>query len=79
MKLHQQVDELKNLVADIDEEITLFRCSILRKCQSPYGDGTYSTMVNADTDVLPRLERLRDSIVRFECRTGVELPPRLQD
>ena len=79
MKIHEQVEEMRSLLADIVEELTLFRCSVIRKCAARYPDGSTSTMVNADTDVLPRLEQLRQSVWDFQCRTGIVLPSTLED
>lgn len=39
------------------------RATILRKMASPYGDGSRSNMVNAETDVLPRLNDILDTLV----------------
>lgn len=79
MKIHEQNDELKNCLADVVEAITLMRCAVIRKCSMPYGDGSRSNMVNADTDVLPKLERMRNDIWDMTHRTGIVLPSTVED
>jgi hypothetical protein len=56
MKLHEQRNEYLNALRAVYDEVHAARCSILRKIASPYGDGSRSNMINAETDILPRLE-----------------------
>ena len=55
MRLHQQRDLLQNHCVAAISELRDLQRRLHRKTTSPYGDGTYSNMVNVDTDVLPAL------------------------
>jgi hypothetical protein len=59
MRLHEQRDELQQVVNEIHDSIELLMASINRKIASPYGDGSRSDLVNALTDVLPRLREMQ--------------------
>ena len=61
MKLHEQRDTLSMTLTEIRSEIRAMICSVDRKIRDPYGDGSRSNQVNAETDVLPRLYEM--------CRT----------
>jgi len=61
MKLHTQRDTLSATLTEIRSELRAMICSVDRKIRAPYGDGTRSNSVNAETDVLPRLYEM--------CRT----------
>jgi len=58
MKLHEQRDHYVSALRAVYDDVHAARCSILRKIASPYGDGSRSNMVNAETDILPRLEEI---------------------
>jgi hypothetical protein len=62
MKLHQQRDRLIDGIVDASTDLKYMRSAILRKIAAPYGDGSKSNMVNAETDVLPRLNDILDTL-----------------
>jgi hypothetical protein len=62
MKLHEQRDHYVETLREVYDAVHAARCSILRKIASPYGDGSRSNMVNATTDILPRLEEILSSL-----------------
>jgi hypothetical protein len=66
MRLNEQRDTLVEAVEDAACDLIGLRSAILRKMAAPYGDGSRSNMVNAETDVLPRvvaiLDRLQDAM-----------------
>jgi hypothetical protein len=64
MRLNEQRDTLVEAVEDAGCELLGLRASILRKMAAPYGDGSRSNMVNAETDVLPRLTAILDRLQR---------------
>jgi len=43
-------------------DLKYLRSAILRKMAAPYGDGSRSNMVNAETDVLPRLADIIETL-----------------
>jgi len=55
MKLHEQRERLIDGIIGASTDLKYLRSAILRKMAAPYGDGSRSNMVNAETDVLPRL------------------------
>lgn len=59
MKLHEQRNELRQLVTAVYDDLVALTSRIQRKTACPYGDGSYSDMVNANTDVLPQLTDIR--------------------
>lgn len=65
MKLHTQRDTLHAGLTALHAEIREMICSVDRKIRAPYGDGTRSNQVNAETDVLPRLYEMRREIDRL--------------
>lgn len=73
MRLNEQ---RKNLAEAIDRatcDLLYFRRAILRKMAAPYGDGSRSNMVNAETDVLPRINDILDTLQTAIDAVGV--PP----
>lgn len=62
MRLNEQRDTLVEAIEDAGCELVALRSSILRKMAAPYGDGSRSNMVNAETDVLPRLVSILDRL-----------------
>lgn len=62
MRLNEQRDTLVEAVEDAAMDLVAMRAAILRKIASPYGDGSKSNMVNAETDVLPRLAAILDAL-----------------
>jgi hypothetical protein len=76
MRLNEQRDTLVEAVENAACDLIGLRSAILRKMAAPYGDGSRSNMVNAETDVLPRvvaiLDRLQeamDAISGQRCHT----------
>jgi len=65
MKLTEQRDQMIEGIENARMSLQCMQSAILRKMASPYGDGSKSNMVNAETDVLPKLsailEMLRDA------------------
>ena len=55
MKLNEQRKVLVEAVECASIDLKYMRSAILRKIAAPYGDGSRSNMVNAETDVLPRI------------------------
>lgn len=66
MKLHEQRDGLKTALDVTENRIHGLVASINRKMSMPYGDGERSNMVNAETDVLPELRSILDSLRELE-------------
>jgi hypothetical protein len=62
MRLNEQRDTLIEAVEDAGCDLIAMRSAILRKIAAPYGDGSKSNMVNAETDVLPRLNAILDTL-----------------
>jgi hypothetical protein len=62
MKLHQQRERLIDGILGASTDLKYLRSSILRKMAAPYGDGSRSNMVNAETDVLPRLADIIETL-----------------
>ena len=71
MKLHTQRDTLHAGLTDLHGEIREMICRVDRKIRAPYGDGTRSNLVNAETDVLPTLYEMRREIDRLLDSTEV--------
>lgn len=62
MRLNEQRDTLVEAIEDAGCELIGMRAAVLRKIAAPYGDGSKSNMVNAETDVLPRLTAILDTL-----------------
>jgi hypothetical protein len=62
MRLNEQRDTLVEAIEDAGCDLIALRLAILRKMAAPYGDGSKSNMVNAETDVLPRLVAVLDTL-----------------
>lgn len=60
MRLSKQRDVMRDAIDVAGCELIAMRSAILRKIAAPYGDGSRSVMVNATSDVLPRLTRILD-------------------
>ena len=80
MRLNHQRDRLIQCTAEACHAVTHMRSAIIAKMNSPYGDGSKSNMVNAETDVLPRLNEILTTLV--ECleevgfdQNGYPVPP----
>lgn len=67
MRLNDQRDTLVQAIEDAACDLTYFRSAILRKIAAPYGDGSRSNMVNAETDVLPRIIDILDTLHSAMC------------
>ena len=63
MKLKDQRNAMWNTIVEAIFEIDCLRAAVHRKTSMPYGDGTYSNMVNVNSDVLPRLDEIKDKLV----------------
>lgn len=62
MRLNEQRKRLIDGIVDASTDLKYFRSAILRKMAAPYGDGSRSNMVNAETDVLPRINDILDTL-----------------
>ena len=62
MRLNEQRDTLVEAIEDAGCDLIGLRSAILRKIAAPYGDGSKSNLINAETDVLPRLVAILDSL-----------------
>ena len=62
MRLNEQRDRLVEGIENASIDLKYMRSAILRKMAAPYGDGSRSNMVNAETDVLPRLNDILDTL-----------------
>ena len=62
MRLNEQRNRLIDGIVDASTDLKYMRSAILRKMAAPYGDGSKSNMVNAETDVLPRLNAILDTL-----------------
>tara|TARA_R100000458_G_scaffold52071_1_gene53336 strand:- start:730 stop:933 length:204 start_codon:yes stop_codon:yes gene_type:complete len=60
MRLHEQRNLLQSRCEATVTEIRNLQRRLQDKTASPFGDGTYSNMVNVDTDVLPALRAVLD-------------------
>lgn len=66
MKIHEQATTAKAQLVETCEAVYALQAQLIRKIAAPYGDGSRSNMVNAETDILPQLAAivndLRDTI-----------------
>jgi len=62
MRLNEQRNRLIDGIVDASIDLKYFRSAILGKMAASYGDGSRSNMVNAETDVLPRLNDILDTL-----------------
>ena len=62
MRVVDQRNLLRDAVNRASDELLLLQCKVQRKIAMPYGDGSYSSMVNANSDVLPQLIAIRDNL-----------------
>ena len=62
MRLNEQRDTLIDGILGASTDLKYLRSAILRKMAAPYGDGSRSNMINAETDVLPRLNDILDTL-----------------
>ena len=62
MRLNEQRDTLVEAIEDAGCDLTALRLAILRKMASPWPDGSKNNMVNAETDVLPRLNDILSTL-----------------
>lgn len=62
MRLNEQRDRLIDGILYASTDLKYLRSAILRKMAAPYGDGSRSNMVNAETDVLPRINDILDTL-----------------
>lgn len=58
MRLNEQRNVMADAIDTAGVSLLGLRARVLRKMAAPYGDGTRSNMVNAETDVLPIIERI---------------------
>lgn len=72
MRLNEQRDTLVEAVEAAGCDVSALHAAILRKMASPYGDGSKSNMINAETDVLPRLSSIFNTLATaiYETRNG---------
>jgi len=63
MTIHEQLAALRQAVAIAESELNSLRCSIDRKVRAPPPDGSTDNLVNATTDVLPRIEYIRGTLL----------------
>lgn len=63
MRLHEQRDRLEKNTNDAVLKILWLRENINRKIAAPYGDGSRSNMVNAETDILPQIEEILSTLL----------------
>jgi hypothetical protein len=70
MKLHQQRNELRQSVQEAYDALIALTGRIICKTGAPYGDGSYSDMVNVKSDVLPQLTEIRMKLLNtlYEVR-----------
>ena len=73
MRLNHQRDRLIQGTVEACHAVTHLRRAIINKMNSPYGDGSKSNMVNAETDVLPRLNELLTTLI--ESLEAVSVDP----
>ena len=62
MKLHERDKAQTKLLTEIEEMIRNLKDQVNHKIAQPYGDGSYSNMINASTDVLPALRSILDEM-----------------
>ena len=75
MRIHEQRDRLIDAVRAAEDELRAMRSAVLRKIASPYGDGSRSDMVNATTDVVPRLQAVLDLLTVATDDVGGSVQP----
>lgn len=78
MRLNEQRDHLMNEIAQASSNLKFMRSAILRKMASPYGDGSRSNMVNAESDVLPQLQAVLDLLRDAVEVVGYDVAVRLE-
>lgn len=54
----------RQVIADAYRQLGEMREDIRRKVAAPHGDGSRCNLVNAETDVLPRLEGIMAELLR---------------
>ena len=59
MKLHEQRDQLRQAAQEAYDALLSLTGRIMVKTAMPYGDGSFSNMVNASSDVIPQLTDIR--------------------
>lgn len=62
MRINKQRDTLVEAVEEVGCDLIAAIAAIHRKMVAPYPDGSRSNMINAETDVLPRLISIRDRL-----------------
>jgi hypothetical protein len=62
MRLNEQRERLIDGILGASTDLKYMRSAILRKMAAPYADGSRSNMVNAETDVLPRINDILDTL-----------------
>jgi hypothetical protein len=62
MRLNTQRDILAATLAGVADSLSDLHSDIARKISMPYGDGSRSNMVNAESDILPRLRGLLEIV-----------------
>jgi hypothetical protein len=70
MRIHDQRDLLIEAVRAAEDELRAMRSAVLRKVACPYGDGSRSDLVNANTDVVPRLQAVLDLLTAATDEVG---------
>lgn len=75
MRIHEQRDRLIEAVRAAEGELRAMRSAVLRKIAAPYGDGSRSNMVNAETDVVPRLQSVLDLLTSATDEVGPQENP----
>jgi hypothetical protein len=63
MHLSEQRNKLVGGLLDASTDLKYLRSAILRKMAAPYGDGSKSNMINAETDVLPRINAILSGLL----------------
>jgi hypothetical protein len=74
MRLNEQRDELERGIRHAWQEIRQLRYRVWKKTSMPYGDGSRSDMVNANSDVLPQLYEIMADLESALIRADRPLP-----
>jgi hypothetical protein len=56
MRLHEQASKRAEVIESVKNRLNNMRIALDRKVRAPYGDGSTSDQVNANTDVFPEIE-----------------------
>jgi hypothetical protein len=75
MRLHEQRNALAYAIADCVIELTAMKSAVRSKIRAPYPDGSRRVDVNAETDVIPRLDAIVTRLIEAAAAGGLDARP----